>query len=235
MTKNKREFGEGPIYTITNYLFWFLMGNLCFGLLNIPLILILLAIISNGNNPLPQGFSIIAYICFIPIGPALAALFSVMGKLVREKDVNITKDFFKAYKVNFLQSLFLFSFEIIIIVALYTDTIFVIARRLPSILLMLLYAIIILVFIMGLFMMPIQSRFYLKSKDIIKLTAYYTIRKLNITFLNSVILAGIGYIFFKVSPLIIVVIPSIFCYLIMFNEQNILVEIEKNLKSLCEN
>ena len=30
MAKSKREFGEGPIYTITNYIFWFFLGNLYF-------------------------------------------------------------------------------------------------------------------------------------------------------------------------------------------------------------
>src|ERR1035437_608174 len=105
MAKSKREFGEGPIYTITNYIFWFFLGNLYFLLLNIPLLFILIVLLSNGTNSLPEGFTTIIVLCCIPIGPAATALLSVMGKLIREKDINITKDFFKAYKTNFFQSL----------------------------------------------------------------------------------------------------------------------------------
>jgi uncharacterized membrane protein YesL len=231
MGKNKREFGEGPVYTITNYLTWGLMGNIYFALVNIPLIITLLAIIGEGKKTIPQGVSIIGYICCIPIGPASVALYSSMGKLVRERDVNITRDFFKAYKINFFQSIFLSALEIILLAALYTDTKLVEDRGLPSILSLLLYVLIIFVIMMGFNMLPILSRFYLKSKDIIRLSAYYTIRKFNITILNLAILVMIGYIFLKVFPLIIVFIPSIFCYLIMLNEEKVLAEIEENLKT----
>lgn len=48
MAKAKREFGEGPIYTITNYIYWFFLGNLYFLLLNIPLLFILIVLLSNA-------------------------------------------------------------------------------------------------------------------------------------------------------------------------------------------
>ena len=48
MAKSKREFGEGPIYTITNYTFWLFMGNFYFLLMNIPLLYILLLFFANG-------------------------------------------------------------------------------------------------------------------------------------------------------------------------------------------
>ena len=44
---------------------------------------------------------IILMLSSIPIGPALTALLSLMGKLTREGDIDVTKDFFEAYKVNF--------------------------------------------------------------------------------------------------------------------------------------
>ena len=70
--------------------------------------------LSNGAKPIPPWFTSIIIICCIPIGPAATALLSVMGKLIREKDINITKDFFKAYKANFFQSLFFWTLEVVL-------------------------------------------------------------------------------------------------------------------------
>lgn len=103
MAKSKREFGEGPIYTITNDLIWFFWGNFYFLLLNIPLLFVLTVLLSNGAKAPSEEFIQIMIICCIPIGPATTALLSVMGKLIREKDIHITRDFFKAYKSNFVQ------------------------------------------------------------------------------------------------------------------------------------
>lgn len=234
MSIEKREFGESFIYTATNYFFWFLMGNVYFAICNIPLILIMLAMIGNGKGAADQSISVIGCISCISLGPASAALYSSMGKLVRDKDVNITRDFFKAYKVNFLQALFFSALEIIILVALYTDIKLVIYKGIPSILGLLLYVAIVFIILVGLYIFPIQSRFYMKSRDIIKFSVYYTFRRFNITIINLAVLAVIGFIFLRVFPLIIVFIPSIFCYLIMFNEQKVLSEIEENLKKSDE-
>ncbi len=234
MANLKREFGEGPIYTITNYIFWFFLGNLYFLLLNIPLLFILIALFSNGSNTIPQGFIPIIIICCIPIGPAATALLSVMGKLIREKDINITKDFFKAYKVNFFHSLFFWSLEIIILSILFIDIKLVISNSYPKFLTVFIFIVVAFIFSMSLYVFPIISRFYLSTKDILKTAAYYTIRKFHITILNLASFLVVILIFFKVSTFILVFISSIICYLIMFYQQKILLEIECNLKKNTE-
>ncbi|MBW9148745.1 DUF624 domain-containing protein [Clostridium sp. CM028] len=234
MANLKRKFGEGPIYTITNYIFWFFLGNLYFLLLNIPLLFILIALFSNGSNTIPQGFISIILICCIPIGPAATALLSVMGKLIREKDINITKDFFKAYKVNFFQSLFFWSLEIITLSILFIDIKLVISSSYPKFLTVFIFIVVAFIFSMNLYVFPIISRFYLSTKDIFKTAAYYTIRKFHITILNLASFLVVILIFFKVSTFILVFISSIICYLIMFYQQKILLEIEYNLKKNTE-
>jgi len=98
----KREFGEGIIYTITNYLWWFLLGNFYFWLMNIPFVVIAFIMLVNNDS----SFNLILILSLMPMGPALTALLSVMGKVTRKEDVDLTKDFFYAYKVNFFESLF---------------------------------------------------------------------------------------------------------------------------------
>ena len=234
MAKSKREFGEGPIYTITNYIFWFFLGNLYFLLLNIPLLFILIVLLANGSSPLPEGFSTIVVICCIPIGPAATALLSVMGKLIREKDINVTKDFFKAYKTNFFQSLFFWALEIVMIFVLFIDVRFFISSSFPRILTFFIFVVIAFIFLMSLYVFPIISRFYLGTKDILKTAAYYTIRKFHITILNFASFLVVGFVFFKVSTFVLVFISSIICYLLMFYQQKILLEIEENLKKNTE-
>ena len=234
MAKSKREFGEGPVYTITNYIFWFFLGNLYFILLNIPLLIILIVLLSNGTNPLPEGYTSIIIICCVPIGPAATALLSVMGKLIREKDINMTKDFFKAYKTNFFQSLFFWALEIIVISILFVDISFLISSNYPRVLTILIFIVMAFIFLMSLYIFPIISRFYLGTKDILKTAAYYTIRKFHITILNLASFFIVGFIFFKVSAFILVFIWSIICYLLMFYQQNILFEIEEKLKKKSE-
>lgn len=230
MAKSKKEFGEGPLYTITNYIFWFLLGNLYFLLLNIPLVLMLIIFFTNGTNKIPQGFTAILILCCIPIAPAATALFSVMGKLIREKDISITKDYFKAYKTNFIQSLFFGALEIMLICILSIDIKYFISSAYPKVLSISIFVIIIFVFSINLYIFPIISRFYLSWKDILKTAAYYSIRKFNITLLCLSTFLIVGFIFFKVSTFILLFISSIVCYLIMYYQKNILLEIENKLK-----
>ena len=234
MTKSKRQFGEGPINTIANYIFWFFLGNLYFVLLNIPLLVILIALLPNGSKPVGAGFTSIIILCCIPIGPAATALLSVMGKLVREKDINITKDFLKAYKTNFFQSLLFWNVEIVIISILLIDARFLISNNYPQFLTISVFIIISFIFLISLFVFPLISRFYLSPKNIIKTAAYYTIRKFHITILNFASFLVVGFILFKVSSFILVFISSIICYLIMFNERNVLLEIEETAKKNAE-
>ncbi|MGH4120439.1 YesL family protein [Clostridium sp.] len=226
MAKSKREFGEGPIYTITNYIFWFFLGNLYFMLLNIPLLMALVVLASSGSNPLPPGFIFVFILCCIPVGPAITALLSVMGKLIREKEINITKDFFKAYKTNFFQSLIFGTIELIIISILLFDTRFLVSHNYPQILISVTYVIISFIFLISLHAFPIMSRFYLSLKDIVKLASYYTIRKFHITVLNCTSFIVAGFILYTVSSVAFIVMWSIICYMIMFYERKILIEIE---------
>jgi len=234
MVKTKRDFGEGPIYTITNYIFWLLGGDLYFLLMNIPLLFLLMFFLSNKGNSLPEGFYTIVIIACIPIGPAATALLSVMGKLIREKDINITKDYFKAYKINFFQSLYFGSLEIIILVILFIDSRFFILNSYPRFITIIIFIGMVFVFLMSLYVFPIISRFYFSTKDILKTATYYTIRKFHITILNCANFLIVGFIFFKISTFVLVVVSSIICYLIMLYEQKTLLEIEGKLKTNAE-
>jgi uncharacterized membrane protein YesL len=221
----KREFGEGPLYVITNYVYWFLLGNIYFLLLNIPFLFVLMAYIMKPV----EGFAILFFITSVLIGPAFLALLSSMGKIVRDKDIQFTKHFFKAYKSNFLEGIFYWILYSVIIMILYFDITFV-STNYNSILMIRIVQIVAIFFISyGLFVFPIVARFYFKTKDILRISSKYFIRKIHIAISNTVITIALIYLAFTFNILILFVF-SIICFSIMFFQNNVLLEIENSLK-----
>lgn len=227
----KKEFGEGIIYTITNYIWWFLLGSFYFVLTNILFIFVCFITHALGTSL----FNLITVISLIPTGPALVALFSVMGKIVRENDVNMTKDFFKAYRKNFSEALFYWILFLIILVIIYCDIIYINKNVqfmtfkfiIISAKFILITMGIILISVMF-YVFPIISRFYFAKKDIIKISFYYALKKMHITILNWSCLIILSYLSIKLSgPILLFFFWSVFCYLIMFNEKSILADLEE--------
>jgi uncharacterized membrane protein YesL len=216
----RNQFGEGIIFTICNYIWWFLLGNLYFGLTNILFIFAWFGTSAEGVS----SFNIINIIALIPTGPALVALFSVMGKLLREKDVDMTRDFFTAYRKNFFEALFHWTIFLIISSIIYFDI--VCTKFMPLKIIFIIVA--FLLFSMILYVLPIISRFYFKKIDAIKISFYYCLKKIHITLFNWAYLIVLAYTSLKTGNIILVLsFWSIFCYLIMLNEKTILTEIEE--------
>ena len=229
-TRQKKEFGEGAVYTFSTYIMWFLQGNFYFWLMNIPFIFVLALIFLSENSDL----SLLLAISAIPMGPALTALFSIMGKLVREKDLNVTEDFFKYYKLNFFESLFFWILELLVFFVIYADKMYAMSvigvQALQLIFLVLMFLCVSLTF----HLFPIISRFYLKKSIAIRLALYYSIKKIHISILSL----GLIYIMWNallkipsISLLIILLSVSIVCYMVMRFYNNTLLELEEKFKN----
>ena len=97
----KEDFIYNKLYTITGYIWYFTAGAFLFSICSIFLILTVLV---YGDNLFTDG--IIFFVISLSLeGPAVTALLSVMGRLIREKEITIVKDYFRDYKNNFLQAL----------------------------------------------------------------------------------------------------------------------------------
>lgn len=219
----KREFGEGPIYTITNYIMWFFGGNIYFALCNIPFLFILLSF----TGEVTTEYWVLFILFSLPIGPAYTALLSVMGKLVREKDINLTRDYFKAYKTNFFQALFLWALQIIILTVLIIDLRFFASQSSGRFLIPIFYALMFLDILAGIYIYPILSRFYLKSLDIVKLSFYNLIKNWKVT-LSCVSLFVVAYFLLntKAAATALLFIVSALSYSIMFFQKDLLKELQ---------
>lgn len=222
----KREFGEGPIYTIFNYLWWFCLGNFYFLLCSIPLIL---TIIAFNSSLLTDGLIFLS-ISMVFEGPAATALCSVMGKLEREKDVDITKDYFKAYKLNFVQSIMFSTIQSLLIFILITDIKFFKLSPKGSLFIPFFIIMLLIILLVNSFIFPIISRFYLKSKDVLKLSIYYCFTKFKVTLYNLSIIVIALFSMQYIPVISIFFISSLMSFFIMSSEKDVLKLIEENIK-----
>ena len=166
--RRKREFGEGVTFTITNYVWWFFLGNFYFCILNIPFIFVAVGMRNYGT--VDMNMISILMLSSIPIGPALTALLSLMGKLTREGDIDVTKDFFKAYKVNFFDSILFWTLGLSILTLAWINILFSNNNSSFTITGIISKIMIFACIALGFYIFPIISRFYLKKKYILVLS-----------------------------------------------------------------
>ncbi|WP_234124855.1 DUF624 domain-containing protein [Clostridium hydrogenum] len=222
----KREFGEGLIFNISNYLFWFLLGNIYFWVMNIPYLFVALTMSLNGN----VDVNVILILSLIPMGPALTALLGVMGKLTRDGDVNLTKDFFKAYKENLFDSLFFWTLGLLILFVIKVDMV-LIANNSHLYFLNIVTKIISYICIaLAFYVFPIISRFHLKKMSIVRLSFEYLIKKVYICIISFAVIYLLGIISNKSFQVVMVLFSvSIVTYMIMYLQKGALKDIEDRL------
>src|SRR4051794_22180445 len=91
----KNILGEGLFFKITNLIYALLMTNFYFVLTNIIGLFFFLTLEPTFSNVT------IYFLALIPTGPAISALIYSIGKLIREKELSPSKDYFHGYKINF--------------------------------------------------------------------------------------------------------------------------------------
>lgn len=163
------------IYTIT-------FGSIYFTLCNFLIIISLYALKIDIRN-------IIAfYIALIPTGPSLSAFIAVINKFNENKEINITKDFFKQYIKNLKPALKIW----IILLTLGTILIFDLNicfenSKFPILILpMIMMLILIILLILNSF--PILCRYEINTWNNLKLSIYLIFRKPLNSIINLLIL-----------------------------------------------
>lgn len=225
----KRSFFDGPLYTITNYIYWFALSNIYFMLLNFLFIFFLMTPPVDASQGYSSGYYVLLFIVSLPIGPTITALLSVMGKIIREKDVSVTREYFKSLKQSFKQSFLAWFIELLLIVIMLGDIKFFGTRSYGAFLIPIFYVFIIIILILGLYVFPIISRFYLKLSDVYKLAFYYAIKKFKVTLFNIFAIVASVFLMKMMPSIVIIFLGSIICYMIMLNEKDVLKELEDRI------
>jgi len=223
----KKDFYDKSLYTISNYIFGFIQSSLYFAICNILLILffIFTTIFPNQFNLL------ILFICLIPLGPSLGALYSSVGKIICEKDLYFSSHFWKFYKDNFVSNLKLWLIQLIIVIILFIDFQYF-YLNMPQNGVHILFAILITItLLINLYSFPINSKFEIRFKDLFILSTHYMIKKFPITILKvGAIFLGY-YLSNNISITFLIFMPSIICLIFFYYDKHIFLEIENKFSS----
>lgn len=212
------------VYYETKRLLYILMTNLYFLISISPFIIYFLI---SGKS---LSIYILSFLGII-IGPALATLFSVLGRLIRGDETEANKDFLYFYKLNFLQGIFSGAIISIILLMSYLDIqhFFKVGVNIISYIFI---GIAVLTLAISLYVFPIIARINAKTLDVFKLAIEKTFKKfyLTITIISIIIIFLFIVKFLKIALIAVLFGPVAIAYLILLIEKNTLLDAENYLK-----
>ncbi len=222
--KNKNDVLNNKVYIGTTYITNFFITNFWFLIMILPLVLYMYKFEGNISMPIMLLLSIL-------MGPAVTALFSIMGKLLREGEISPTKDFFHFYKLNFLQSLLVgVILNLAISIAYFDMDYFGSSGNKPFSYFFL--ALLVLVIMLSMYIYPIISRYNIRIGHLFKLSINLLIKKIYIS-LTCISIIIIVFGILRISRLSLIALlfgASIICYLIMRIERKMIDELEEVIK-----
>ena len=220
----KKEFGEGILYTVTNYIYWLLLTNCYFWMANVLLLLAVLTLKPTVSN------LALYFLALIPTGPAFSALCYAMEKLVREKSLSPTADFFRGYRVNLKDTMRMWLPMLAILFILVVDIHYYNSE--PSTANQMLGAVlsvILLLFVVGsLYAFPINAKFKFRVRDVYRLSVYYSFKKRRATIGNAAIIFITLFVMSVTVDLIILFLASPVGFLLMWNSQEVMHDVKLN-------
>lgn len=215
-------FNFNKLFDICNYIFSFLVLNLLFMLLNIPVILFFLFIgISNITTYLP-----LFLLCLIPTMPAFNILVYCMNRLFKNKGFNLLADFKKGFLLNFKQSLLIWFIELVFIFALYSNVIFFKTAYNNTVVSCLFLGLLIILLLMTPFISLLISLFSNHSLTILRNSLILVFKK-PLLAITNVLIFLVALVLFEISPAVtFLFITSLLAFLFVFSNRLLIHELE---------
>jgi len=224
LSQQQREFGQGTLFTFTNYVYWLFLTNFYFILTNVIFIFFFMTLVPTFSN------IIIYFLALIPSGPAITALCYSMDKLVRTKELSPTRDFFYGYKTNIKGTFSVWLVILIVYFILLIDLQYF--RNSPTemgqILSIVIFVLSLMWTIISLNAMIINSKFKFRIRDLFKLAVYYSFRKFKSTIGGVLILFIFGFLTTVTTDFLVIFVSSLIGYFMMLNSREILLDIQEN-------
>lgn len=164
--------------------------------------------------------NIIALIFSIPVvtaGAAFSAKYYVSMKMARGEAPKIWSPFWKAFKQNFKKSTIFWVIEIAIMAVLFIDwrIIFVLKVKMPIAVMILLGIVSMIIYMIFMYIYPLQARFELGIKQTFKYAFLFAIMYIYKNVL-TIIMIGIGafasYEYLDYLPAVLIVVSTIVLY-----------------------
>ena len=225
---NNSNLKSNRVYYETKRLMYILMINLYFLISISPFIIYFLL---SGTN---LSIYILSFLG-ITLGPAIATLFSVLGRLIRGEETEARKDFLYFYKLNFLQGIFAGAIISLVLLMSYLDIeyFFKIDSNIISYIFI---GIAVFTLAISLYVFPIIARINAKTLDVFKLAIIKTFKKvyLTITIISIIVIFLFIVKFLKIALIAVLFGPIALAYLILILEKNTLIDAENYLKEKYE-
>ncbi len=220
---NNFESNNNKFYNILKYIHLFLLSNIYFGICNILLISTLIFFELDFYN-------IIAF--FIPsvfLGPSLSALFYLFNKFINlDKDLIVTKEFFKGYRKNFFSCLKIWLPLLISFIIIMLDIKITILNSKLLVLTIPLTLLFIFNILIMIYSIILNSKYEISFINNLKLSLYIIIKNPFISLLNLLIMAFCIFILLYSKSLISLFIVGFSAYLILNNLNKSFLTIEKS-------
>lgn len=210
------------VYQIASAIYSFFITNVYFMLVISPFIFVFYFAEFTIQNIL------LYYITLLPFGPAYSALLKTMDKLVIDKLIAPTKDFWRFFRQNFKQALLYWFVKSTIILILLVD-IYYASLFAPF----LQYVFFILLFFMVLIMIyafPILTRFEVGLKSLFVVSVYSVFRFVKVSLLNVTTVIAFGIIFYQFPSFISLFLMSLISFFMMYNLQGPLNLLRENFQ-----
>lgn len=200
---------ERPLYIAIQYFYYFLITNIHFMLANILFLFAFVFVEMSVQN------IILFYIALLPTGPSLAALYATMGKMIRERDLSPTKDFWSYYKDNFGISTKYWFIQWTIMTILIVD-IYYANQYIPMLSPVFLILFIFMLFVM-LYAFPVITRFEVKLKNLFIVSIYAIFRFFKTTLFHISTLVSLTIIYYFAPGITVWFCMSTAAFFLMFN------------------
>lgn len=217
MSDNGREFGQGILSIVTNHIYALALINVYFILCNGLFLVAFLLLIPSFSN------MAIYFLALIPSGPAITAMFSTVSKLVREKEIAPTKDFFTSYKNDFVSTMKVWLPLLAVLLILVVDFYYfnVNPSSMNQVLAGIFLVALLLVSTFSFYVFYIHAQFHFRVRDIYRLAVYYSFMKVKATTGNIAIAIIAFFLMSVLSDFILLFIASLICYAVVLNSQTV--------------
>lgn len=214
---------DRPIYSVITYIYAFLVTNFYFFIANSLFVFAFYFVEFKIENIL------LFYLAVIPFGPSITALLATMDKLVKEKVIQPSKDYWYFYKSNFKVTITYWLIQWTVIVILIIDIHY---GNLYASFLSPIFLVFILVNIaLMLYALPIMTRFEVKMKNLFIVSFYANFRFIKTTLLNMTTIISLGIIYYTFPGITVLFLMSLTCFFLMYNIQRPFESMEIELSS----
>jgi len=216
----KNDFTERLFYKIGNTILIFFAINIYFLFANALFIVTLILIDARIENILFYLISL------IPTGPALAASFSAMNKMLEEKDINAASVFIKAYRTNFKQASKYWTTLLSIMAISIINYTLVGGSDQLRFLVPLFLVVMFLILTTSLYAFPLITKFHLNLRSLWIISLLSVYKYWLKTIVNLLLTVSFIMLFFQFPLIITFSFGSIIPYIIMNNLKGYLIDIE---------